>query len=116
MDARISFLGGDAAQEASELADWLRRDRSLRVPVTIASRDAEPRGLGGVVEVVVAAVGSGGVGVALINALKAWLATRARQVTIEIETSKGHLKIKTGTSPSDEVWKTLRDILRDSND
>jgi Zn-dependent alcohol dehydrogenase len=62
------------------------------------------------------AVGSGGVGVALINALKAWLATRARQVTIEIETRKGRLKIKSGTPPGDEVWKTLGDILRDSDD
>jgi Effector Associated Constant Component 1 len=116
VDACITVLSGDVARESSELAEWLRRDRGLLSPVAPVPRRAGPTHLGGVVEVEVAAVGSGGAAAALVRTLGAWLGTRTRQVSVEVRTDKGRIKLDVRNLDAEETRALLQQILTGSDD
>jgi hypothetical protein len=114
VDAHITVLKGKGeASETNELFHWLKNDRELRNPVNIAALDAEPTELSAAVEIVVAAIGSGGIA-QLINSLRSWLPTRTRELTIEVKTKKGEKKITWRNLSSAEIEELTR-ILRDDD-
>lgn len=117
MDAWIRITLADNAddREADSLLAWLRNDRNVRNMVGWAPGPAGPEHLGAVTEIVVAGLGSGGAAVALINSFKAWIRTRRPEVSIEVRTSKGQVKVTTHdlSDLSDErVTPLLEQILR----
>uniref|UniRef100_UPI002F908481 effector-associated constant component EACC1 n=1 Tax=Streptomyces sp. NBC_01553 TaxID=2975877 RepID=UPI002F908481 len=83
MDTLIGISGGDEVSELASLVNWLRAERELGA-VRVVRRDIEETDLGGVLDVVSVAVGSGGVGVALAQSLSAWLRARRSDIKITI--------------------------------
>jgi len=111
MDANISVLNDNKASEANELFQWLRGDRGLRNPVSLTARDVEPGKLSPVVEIIVAAIGSGGIA-QLIGSLRGWLLTRSAELTIEVRTEKGRVQIiarKVGRAEIEALMRILRE-------
>ena len=84
MAALIGVSGSDPVAELASLTEWLRAERDLagqvrRMPGPVGSTD-----LGGVLDTLSVALGSGGVGVALAQSLSAWLRTRRSDVKLTI--------------------------------
>jgi len=114
VDARIAVLSGNEATEANELLHWLKDDRKLRNTVKFAAGDAELEELSAAVEIIVAAIGTGGIA-QFISSLQSWLSTRTPELTIEVRTKKGRRKLTARNFGSDEIAELTR-ILRDDDD
>lgn len=71
-------------ESLASLAAWLTDNETLRGHIRQQQRPPEPGQLGAVVDVLTVAVGSGGVGVALVQSLCTWLRTRRPAVTITL--------------------------------
>jgi len=111
VDVRISVLNDDAARETNGLAEWLRHERDLPTVVDLVPRPTVPGELGAVVDIVVAAAGSGGLAVALINSLRSWLKAKAARVTIEVKTVKGSATLDARNIDTAETRALLDQIL-----
>ena len=79
--------------------------------IDIVPRPAAPGELGAVVDIVVAAAGSGGLAVALVRSLRSWLKAKAARVTIEIRTVKGSANLDARNIDSAETRALLDQIL-----
>lgn len=66
----ISAEDGDALRS---LLDWLRHEDAFRGRVHVAHAPVRPGQMGGMLDVLVVALGSGGVGAALATSLSTWL-------------------------------------------
>jgi hypothetical protein len=111
MDVRISVLNDDAARETNGLAEWLREERDLTTTVDLVPRPPVPGELGSVIDIMVAAAGSGGLAVTLVNSLRSWLKAKAARVTIEVKTVKGSATLDARNVDSAETQALLERIL-----
>lgn len=73
MRARIALSGGDDVGERAALWDWLHDEPELRGGIAWEKPPPDPTHLGGAMEVLTVALGSGGAGVALAKSLVTWL-------------------------------------------
>jgi Effector Associated Constant Component 1 len=95
----IDVSGQQGEQQLRSLHDWLRNDPQLRFSrVTKPPPRIEPGHMGGVSDVLMIALGSGGAGVALVASLTAWLQTRVTNLTVRISTAAGKVEVKATTS------------------
>jgi hypothetical protein len=81
-------------RELASLEDWLLDDPALRGCRT--SLEAMPPGasdMGALSEVLIVALGSGGMGAALAASLTTWLRTRVSHVRIRIQTERGEIEL-----------------------
>lgn len=77
------------AEDVASLTSWLTDNETLRGHIRPEQRPPEPGHLGAVVDVLTVALGSGGVGVALVQSLCTWLRTRRPAVTITLQGADG---------------------------
>lgn len=83
----------DDRDDLVALYAWLRDDADLRVHTEWTSEPVSKTELGGTLELLTVALGSGGIGVALCHSLTAWLSTRKANVRIVVKTSDRLLAI-----------------------
>lgn len=84
MEARVRLDGGDEVSELVSLWAWLNDEDELRGRVRRVDKPIGPTELGGVVDVLTVALGSGGAGAVLGQSLITWLRTRRAHVTLTI--------------------------------
>ncbi|MER7459366.1 hypothetical protein [Micromonospora sp. NPDC126480] len=78
----MSPLDGSPS-DLHSLFSWLQRTDELRGRVRILPRQPGPHEMGGAVEIVSVAVGSGGAIAVLAGALATWLQTRRARISVE---------------------------------
>lgn len=92
VEIRISADGADRVAYLESLSDWLRAEPELQGRVRVANAEPREGELGGLMDAVVVAAGSGGTLSVLASALKAWLSrphgTDVRIVRVESDKSK----------------------------
>jgi hypothetical protein len=71
------------------VAEWLLDVQALRGRVKPARPVPRPGEMGAAVEVLTVALGSGGVGVALVRSLCTWLTQRRTDVTVKLKAADG---------------------------
>lgn len=76
-------------EDLASLASWLTDNETLRGHIRPEQRSPEPGQMGAVVDVLTVALGSGGVGVALVQSVCAWLRQRRPAVTITLRGADG---------------------------
>jgi hypothetical protein len=89
MDVQIRVSGSDNVAEFASLWEWLKAERDLHAavqPIHHVVRDGE---LGGALDMLTVALGSGGAGVALARSLTVWLQCRHADVSITVTSSAG---------------------------
>ncbi len=88
----ISAEDGDALRS---LLDWLRHEDSLRGRVRTAQTSVRPGEMGGVLDVLEVALGSGGAGAVLVTSVSAWLSQpRRADVTLTVTAQDGrHIEL-----------------------
>jgi len=109
MDVEVSIGGPDQLDVLASLEDWLLNEPDLKgCPVTRPPATPQPGQMGALSEVLVVALGSGGMGVALARSLSVWLSTRFSELPIRIRTSKGEVEFKARNT---EDAKALLELL-----
>ena len=94
MDVEININSSSDAEELKNLEDWLLDEPGLvGCPVTRPAASPEPGQMGALSDVLVVALGSGGMGVALANSLSVWLRTRVSDVSLRIRTKQGEVEL-----------------------
>lgn len=110
---RIEIEGGDKAAEYNQLYAWLNGNRDFRGRVTrvIRSTTVGPVGqLGGIIELLEVALGSGGIATALAPSLTAWL-QRNRHSEIAITVTRGKNKVTVNAKGVPDPQALLQDVL-----
>jgi Effector Associated Constant Component 1 len=94
MDIQVSIQSSGQLEELRNLEDWLLEEPGLaECPVTRPSAAPRPGEMGALSDVLVVALGSGGMGVALASSLSVWLRTRVSDLTLRIRTQSGEVEL-----------------------
>ncbi|MEU8932489.1 hypothetical protein AB0D30_21680 [Streptomyces sp. NPDC048409] len=86
---RLTVGGTDAQTQLGLLRDWLVAEDTLRGKVRWHRTAPEPGQMGGALDVLVVALGSGGAGAVLAQTLVAWLTGRRADVTVTVHEPDG---------------------------
>jgi Effector Associated Constant Component 1 len=116
MLAEITVLGGDDVTEITELWEWLRGERRLAGAVEPVRRSPGESELGGTIELLTVALGSGGAGVVLARSLAVWLRTRRSDVSVVVRTKTGSATVTATNLDEDQVLPLLEQVLRERHD
>lgn len=106
----IGVRGGDPVAELAGLAQWLRAERDLAGLIRRVPGPTAPTDLGGALDTLSVALGSGGAGVALAQSLSAWLRTRRSDVKLTITVASKTIDIDAHqvADPTELITRTLR--------
>lgn len=89
---RIALLDSAEAEAGlRSLLDWLQHEDELRGRVALERKAARPGEMGGLVDVLVVALGSGGAGAVLAQSLSTWIGQRRADLRLTI-TSDGRTR------------------------
>jgi hypothetical protein len=101
MEARLSLAGTDEAQdELVALRQWLTDEPDFRGRVRAEQAPPRPGEMGGVVEALTVALGSGGALAILANSVSVWLRQRRSTLTVTIVNPDGSSQKITATGPA----------------
>jgi hypothetical protein len=114
-DVQIKVAGDDVVGELTALLDWLRAERDLQGFVRRQLGVPGPEDLGGVLDVVTVAVGSGGVAVVLAQSLATWIKNRRPAVKFTITAQDGRT-LELETSDSADAYHLIAELLRHVDD
>jgi hypothetical protein len=113
-EIRIS-RGGDIAEFAA-LWEWLRRERGLSGTVRPVPEPLADTELGGVYEILLVALGSGGTGAALARSLTAWLQSRRSDVAITVTSPSGKITVDARKIKDGDAMALLQEVLQVRNE
>jgi hypothetical protein len=98
--------------ELLQLLEWFRRDDALRGRVSLPPSRIRDGQMGDLYDVLIVAVGAGGLAPALTRSLTAWLTHRRSDITITLTRSDGTAVTLNGNRvKSPEVLHELRNLL-----
>jgi Effector Associated Constant Component 1 len=113
MELALSVSGPDQIHELASLEEWLIEDPELRAcRITRKAPKPRPGEMGGISDVLVVALGSGGAGAALATSLSIWLRTRVNRVSVRLKTDKGEIEVQ--ANGTGEVADQVRKIIGSS--
>ncbi|MFC9236307.1 hypothetical protein ACFTZK_07590 [Streptomyces decoyicus] len=88
-EQRLLVRTPDTEDQLRLLLDWLRRDDLLRGRVQICQLPVSSGEMGGAMDALAVAVGSGGMGAVLANCLSTWISQRRSDLRITVTTEDG---------------------------
>lgn len=114
MEAEIRISGdqGSGIDEVGELTDlleWLRGERGLAGAVREVQTPPGPGELGGAVEVLIVALGSGGVAGTFVTSLFGWLRTRP---SLKVSVTNKSRSMTVSAARDKDLAPLLREFLR----
>ena len=113
VQAELRITSDDAVSDLSSLLTWLQSQRELQGLVRAVSRPPSPDELGGAVELLTVALGSGGMGVVLTRALTVWLTNRKADVNLTVTTEAGTVTLE--AKRVDNALPLLQEVLKQEN-
>ncbi|MFE9636113.1 hypothetical protein [Streptomyces sp. NPDC006463] len=111
MEAWLSVQGGNPVRELQDLDEWLNGEPELRGRVTPRAAQPGPNELGASFDVLITAIGSGGVISVLAGSLHAFL-TRPRGTDVRVSVSSPDGRsVELEAQRVDDVESLLRQVL-----
>lgn len=99
--------------EILDLRDWLRRQRGLEGAVREVLGEPDETELGGgLVELLIVALGAQGAGSVLARSLPVWLSTRRSKVAVTVTTSRGSVTVEAEGPAVGDASGLLEQVLR----
>jgi hypothetical protein len=111
VEAEIRISQGDAVAESVSLRQWLRGERALAGAVRVIPHQPAETELGGGLELLTVALGSGGAGVTLAKSLITWLQTRRPDVKITVTSQSGSVTLEARQVKDGDVMPLLHEVL-----
>jgi hypothetical protein len=111
LEAQIRIARGDEVAEMASLWAWLKGERDLVGKVQAVSYPPGDAELGGMVDVLAVALGSGGTGAILAQSLTVWLRTRRGDVSVSVTTGDRTVTVEAKSLGPGEVLSVLEHVL-----
>lgn len=83
--ANVQVKIDGVADGARSLAQWLRSEDALRGRVRLANCATQPSDMGGILDAVTIAIGSGGAATVFVQSLFAWLGQRKNNMSVRLQ-------------------------------
>ncbi len=112
MDQATVAIGTGSVPDAFALKGWLDDVPTLRGHGTVATGRPLPGRQGGVSDVLVVALGTGGAASVLVGSLTSWLKTRARPRILKLSIERGKKKIELEMDQTTDSAAIVAEILR----
>lgn len=104
MEARLEVIGSsDMQEELGRLRQWLSDEAEFRGRVRVEQAPLQAGQMGGVVEALTVALGSGGALAVLASSVTVWLQQRRSELTVKIVNSDGSSQEITASGPAAET-------------
>jgi threonine dehydratase len=107
---RMTVASEEPTEDLFLLREWLESDPALAGTVTLDEVDIKPDEMGSLSEVLVVALGSGGLATVIAGNLSAWMSSRKAEVTVTktgADGSSASLTVKN----VDDVDKVVKEFL-----
>lgn len=114
MDVHIQIRSSDEVMAYNELTAWLNGNRTFCGHVTRKISPPAEGQLGGVIEMISVALGSGGAGVVLAQSLSEWLRNRRSDITIIV--THGDKTVAVRAQRVSDPQPLLQGVLREANE
>lgn len=110
-DLTIAVGSSDSVLDLASLEDWLGEslDRAA-IPIVRPTPVPGPGQMGGISDILMVTLGSGGVGASLAVALRAWLQTRVNEVTLRIKSAEDEIEVR--SKSADDVKAIAQSLER----
>ncbi|TCK25225.1 effector-associated constant component EACC1 [Pseudonocardia endophytica] len=104
--------GENPIDELHHLERWLSNEQDLRGRLTYPVADITPKGeMGGLSDVLVASLASGGAVTVLVQSIQSWIAAQRPKVSVEIKTRKGDsIRVDAEGFSPDDLTRLLKEI------
>ncbi|AHH16645.1 hypothetical protein NONO_c18450 [Nocardia nova SH22a] len=97
------------------LVDWFDDDDELRGRVRRLSTPIRPGEMGGVTDVLVVALGTGGIASVLAQSLTAWFTHRRSDITLTLSAGETQVTVDAKRVKTPEVAQALQALLEQAN-
>jgi len=82
---QLTIRTDGSADDLFQLLKWFNDDDELRGRVSLPPNEIRPGQMGGLADVLVVAVGAGGLGTALVQSLTGWFTYRRSDLTVTVK-------------------------------
>ncbi|WP_329028401.1 effector-associated constant component EACC1 [Streptomyces sp. NBC_00690] len=113
VELRLAIVGADAETHLPALREWLTLEDALRGRVELIRSAPQPGQMGTTLDLLAVALGSGGAGAVLVQALTTWLTQRRADITVTVFSRDGRqvtVDVKRAAQP-DRVLAEVRELL-----
>lgn len=115
MEVQLHVSGGDVVAEIADLEEWFREERGLTGAVRPIWSSIDEGQLGGAIDLLAVAIGSGGAATVLAQSLFAWLGTRRPSVEVTVKVKSRTASVKASGLDADALARLLRQLLDDTD-
>src|SRR3954451_4027101 len=112
---QLTIRAGGDTDELFSLLEWLNGNDELRGRISMPTPAMQPGQMGGLTEVLVVALGAGGVATALTQSLTAWLTHRRADITLTLTYDRTELTVDAKRVKTPEIAKALHTLLDQAN-
>ncbi|UGT55003.1 effector-associated constant component EACC1 [Nocardia asteroides] len=111
LNGQLTIRTSGDSNELFRLLEWFRNDDALRGRVSLPAPQIREGQMGDVYDVLVIAVGAGGLGPALALSLNTWLKTRRSQVKLTLKRNGIELELDAETIKTPELVHEIHQLL-----
>ncbi|WP_433563212.1 effector-associated constant component EACC1 [Nocardia sp. CA-151230] len=110
-DVRISLDSARSVDDSLGLVEWLRNERGLHGRVQLNSNPPAEGELGGVIDLITVAMGSGGIATVLAGSLTSWLQSRRAHTKVRIVITQADRSLELETDDTVAAEALIRRFL-----
>lgn len=115
LNGPLTIRASGDSDELFRLLEWFRNDDALRGRVSLPTPQIREGQMGDVYDVLVVAVGAGGLGPALTMSLNAWLKTRRTPIKLVLKRNGIELELDAETIKAPELVREIHKLLGDAD-
>ncbi|WP_280346066.1 effector-associated constant component EACC1 [Nocardia abscessus] len=100
-----------SSDDLFQLLEWFNDNDDLRGRVSLPKRRIRPGEMGGLSDVLVVALGAGGVATALARSLTTWLTIRRSKITLTLSATTGEITLNAERVTMPDVTQAVQTML-----
>lgn len=116
LNGQLTIRSNDGADDLFRLLDWFRRDDALRGRVSLPTPKVREGQMGDIYDVLVVAVGAGGLAPVLVASLNSWFTTRRSDVQLRLERNGIVVELDAKRTNTTQAIREIQNLLGESGD
>ncbi|MGY0500878.1 effector-associated constant component EACC1 [Nocardia sp. FBN12] len=115
LNGQLTIRSAGGTDELFRLLEWFRNDDALRGRVGLPAPRIREGQLGDIYDVLVVAVGAGGLAPALVRSLNSWFTTRRSDIKLTLERDGVTVEVDAKRAKAPELVREIQNLLGDTD-